>query len=69
LRLIVYDITGREVVELHNGEKTAGTYELIWNGKNNQMIDVASGIYFLQMEAESGNGSSYISSQKMLLIR
>jgi hypothetical protein len=49
--LKVYDILGNELITLVNEEKSAGTYEIIWNGKNNSGNNVSSGIYFARIQA------------------
>ncbi len=49
--LIIYDILGNEVKTLVNEEKPAGTYEIIWSGKNNSGNNVSSGIYFVRIQA------------------
>ena len=48
--LKVYDILGNEVATLINEEKPAGTYEVIWNGKNSSGNNVSSGIYFVRVQ-------------------
>jgi len=48
--LKVYDILGNEVITLINEEKPAGTYEAVWNGKNNSGNQVSSGIYFVRIQ-------------------
>jgi photosystem II stability/assembly factor-like uncharacterized protein len=57
--LKVYDILGREVQTLVNGNKIKGTYEVSFNGSN-----LASGVYLYKLKA--GN---YISIKKMMLIK
>ena len=59
VRLVVYDITGKEIMVLADGMKKAGTYETIFNAGN-----LSSGIYFYSLEA--GN---YKQTRKMVLIR
>ena len=49
--LKIYDILGNEITTLVNEEKPAGTYEVIWNGKNNFGNNVSSGIYFVRIQA------------------
>ena len=49
INLMIYDVTGREVVELVNGRIVGGRYSVVWNAG-----DVASGIYFYQMTTEFG---------------
>ncbi len=60
----VYDVLGREVVQLATGLKQAGRYELAWNGRSASGSPVASGIYFVQMKA---GGHSFI--QQVHLIK
>ncbi len=55
----VYNITGEEITTLVNGVQTEGHHQIVFNAKN-----IASGIYFLRMNA--GNFNSTI---KMNLLR
>jgi hypothetical protein len=59
VKLAVYDVTGRVVAELVNGEIQAGSYNFDYNAAN-----LASGIYFYKLEA--GNFSSI---KKMILVK
>ncbi len=59
VKLAVYDVTGKEVASLVNGELTAGSYKYDFNAS-----DLASGIYFYRLEA--GN---FTSVKKMMLIK
>jgi hypothetical protein len=49
----VYDVLGREVVSLINGETVAGSHELKFNATG-----LSSGIYFFHLEC--GNNSASI---------
>ena len=49
--LKVYDMSGSLVKTLASETKDAGSYEVIWNGLNNDGQQVASGQYILQMSA------------------
>lgn len=57
--LKVYDLLGREVATLVNEEKTAGSYEVQFNGN-----DLPSGVYFYQLKAEG-----FVETKKMILLR
>lgn len=59
VKLSVYDVTGREVAELINGEIQAGSYNYDFNASN-----LASGIYFYKLEAGNFN-----SIKKMILVK
>lgn len=51
--LKVYDMSGSLVKTLAADFRDAGSYEVIWNGLNNDGQQVASGQYILQMSAPS----------------
>ncbi len=51
VRLTVFDAQGRRVTTLVDGALGAGRYELPWRGVDDRGTSVASGIYFLRMEA------------------
>jgi len=59
VKLVIYDITGKEIETLINKEMRPGSYEVNFNGK-----DLSSGIYFYRLTA----GSKY-KTGKMLLIK
>jgi hypothetical protein len=59
VKLVVYDILGKEVVTLVNEEQTAGNYEVEFNGKN-----LASGVYIYRIQA-----SEYVNSKKIILLK
>lgn len=62
IKLAIYDILGREVKCIEDGEKDAGGYEAFWDGKNEYGIRVASGIYFCRLWV--GN---YSQTQKLIM--
>ncbi|GEM_PF-6850285 len=57
--LKVYDMLGREVATLVNGELTASSYSITWNASNS-----ASGVYLYKLDA--GN---YSVTKKMVLMK
>jgi len=65
----IYDILGREVIELVNGDIRAGKNKLTWNGKNKKGIPVGSGVYIYSLSARSGNKLLFSQSLKMILLR
>jgi hypothetical protein len=62
--ITIFDINGRLVDELVNSYQTAGTYEITWDGKNNEGTQVSSGTYIYRINA--GNFSQV---RKMILLR
>ncbi|HTY10223.1 MAG TPA: 5'-nucleotidase C-terminal domain-containing protein [Bacteroidota bacterium] len=55
----IYDVLGKEVAELVDGQLKAGEYTVTWNAGN-----FASGVYFCRMEA-----GTFISTKKLLLLK
>jgi DNA-binding beta-propeller fold protein YncE len=64
VRIAVYDLFGREIKTLINESKEAGTYNIAWNGKDNQNRQVATGVYFYKMQA-----ASFEKTMKMMLMK
>jgi flagellar hook assembly protein FlgD len=53
INVIIYDLLGREVKTLFNGEVTPGTINLSWDGKSNQNISVGSGVYIYKIVSKN----------------
>jgi hypothetical protein len=62
--LKIYNILGQKVRTLVDEPKASGNYQVIWDGKDDQGKDVASGIYFYQLTA-----GDYKETKKMTLVR
>jgi hypothetical protein len=62
--LKVYDILGREVATLVNGEKAAGNYSVTFNVETLHGASLPSGIYFYQLHA-----GDYAVTKKMMLMK
>jgi hypothetical protein len=62
--LKIYNILGQLVRTLVDEPKEPGTYEVIWDGRDQKGNDVASGIYFYQLKA-----GEFRQTKKMVLIR
>jgi hypothetical protein len=64
VRIVIYDMLGREVAEITNMQYAAGNYAVRWDGKNNSNEAVSSGMYVYKLIS----GQNVI-NRKMLLIR
>ncbi|MCK5052306.1 MAG: chitobiase/beta-hexosaminidase C-terminal domain-containing protein [Candidatus Cloacimonetes bacterium] len=51
--LKVYNIKGQVVKTLIEGEQLAGSYETVWNGKDNNEKSVSTGIYFYKLSTKN----------------
>jgi flagellar hook assembly protein FlgD len=60
VRLVVYNLAGQAVRTLFEGTHSGGTYEVVWNGKNEQGLQVPSGVYFVKLNAGAFSGSQRI---------
>ena len=49
----IFNIRGQRVNTLHNGNLAQGNHSFIWNGKNEQGIEVSSGVYFVRIRTEN----------------
>jgi hypothetical protein len=45
LRMVLYDLSGREILELKNGRVAAGTHTITWDGKDKKGNPIRSGSY------------------------
>ncbi len=64
VRLVIYDILGREVRTLVNDNMAAGSYTATWDGLNDHGQQVGSGIYLYKMDA-----GQFTSVKKMILLK
>jgi hypothetical protein len=60
LKLVVYDVTGKEIIKLADKEYKAGSYEVSFDGSK-----YSSGIYFYSLIVDG----KLIDTKKMILIK
>lgn len=59
VKLVIFDVLGREVETLVNEQLKTGTYEVDWNAS-----EFPSGVYFYRLEADG-----YTDAKKMILVK
>ena len=64
VRIVIYDLLGREVVHLVNGRLEAGYHGLIWNGRDTRGREVPTSIYIARLVTPE-----YTKSIKMVLLK
>ncbi len=64
VELTIYNLKGQKVKQLIKDQLPAGQHEIIWNGKDDNGKQAASGIYFYKMKS-----GDYQNSRKMLLLK
>ncbi len=64
VNLKIFDLAGRHVRTLVNGQKSAGYHSIMWDGTDHKGRGVASGAYYYRLQAEG-----FDETQKMLLIK
>jgi hypothetical protein len=65
VRLVVRNILGVQIAEVSNGLRNAGYHSIRWESRN-----VPSGIYFVQMIAESGKlNGRFTASARLILLK
>jgi hypothetical protein len=71
IRLVLFDVSGKEVCELVNEHKSAGHYSVNWNARDTSGKRLTSGIYFYRFEVIENENKmkSFAISKKMLLMK
>lgn len=64
VKLIVYDVMGREIRTLLDKSQDVGLHSIEWDGKDGSGMSVSSGMYFIKMVT-----NNYQNVQKMMLIK
>jgi len=63
VKIVIYDVLGREVAKLADGVQVAGRYNVTWNASG-----LATGVYIYRMEARPADGAEAFTSVKKLLL-
>ena len=70
VKLDIYDVMGRKVRSLVDGNKSAGYYSVVWNGKDESGRQIASGMYLYRFTASPVTGEkAFTQSGKLVLTK
>ncbi|MGA9363722.1 MAG: FlgD immunoglobulin-like domain containing protein [Bacteroidota bacterium] len=71
VQIIIYDILGRKVRTLVDNPMAPGTYKATWDGRDDNGLGVASGVYLYRIVAKnsSGSGQDFVLTKKMILMK
>ena len=64
IRLAIYDVAGRLVRELETRGETPGAWESTWDGRDENGLRVAGGVYFAKLVADG-----HVDAAKMIILR
>ncbi len=64
VKVVIYDVLGREVKTLVDSRQGAGVHNVVWDGLNNSGEQAATGIYFYRIAAGSN-----VQAKKMLFLK
>ncbi len=64
VRLKIYNIAGQLVKTLVDDVRSAGPYEVVWDGRNSNNQTISAGVYFYRIEADD-----FVQAKRMVLIR
>ncbi|MDH3889715.1 MAG: C25 family cysteine peptidase [candidate division Zixibacteria bacterium] len=62
--LSIYNVLGQHVAKLIDGPRSHGTYEVTWDGRNNDGRQVTSGVYFYRLITDN-----HSATKKLMLLR
>jgi hypothetical protein len=65
VRLEILSVIGQRVRVLDEGYRAAATYSVVWDGKDDRVQPVSSGVYFCRLTA----GGNAIMTRKLVLLR
>jgi flagellar hook assembly protein FlgD len=64
VKLIIYDVSGKEVNVLTAGTLKAGSYRVRWNGKDHSGHGVSAGMYLYHIDA-----GEFSDTKKLILLK
>lgn len=69
VRLVIYDLRGRQVRTLINENLPIGRYLVTWDGKNDRGQFVGAGLYLYHLVVNSKSGTNLVRKGKLILLK
>ena len=70
VHIAIFNILGQLVANLVEEEKAAGRYSIVWRGRSESGIQVASGVYFYRIQAHSVEDvTDFTATKKLILLK
>jgi hypothetical protein len=69
ITLSIYDVTGQRVRLLARENHDAGSHTVQWDSRDDNGLQIASGVYFYTLEASVNGSRTFTQTQKMILVR
>ena len=70
VKLVIYDILGREIATLVNEKQKPGNYEVEFNSNSGNDRNLTSGIYFYRLQVYTpGRAGDFVETKKMVLVK
>lgn len=64
-KLEIFDISGRKIRTLIEGESHPGTYSVVWNGRSDDGGELSSGIYLYRLSTNAG----FSETKRLILLK
>ena len=69
VRVEIWNILGMKIAILENRSRKAGSYTVLWNGKNMNGQDVGTGVYFYTIRVSNSGQILFQKTSKLLLLK
>ncbi len=67
VKLVIYDVLGRQVKKLKHGLENPGAYKISWNGLDAKNREAAAGVYFCRFT--TGENEDYKETKKFIMLK
>ncbi len=67
--LCVYDVLGKEIIQLVNKIESVGMHQVQWYGRDSNQRQMSSGVYFSRLTGKTNAGQEVHKLNKMIMIK